>query len=210
MSELLNDWRGPRADDDDEPEVDGEEKPKLPMRIADKLMESRTIMLADSVCSELARDIIGRLLVLDGDDPKAPIDLFINSPGGSVDSGYAIYDMIRFVSAPVRCIANGLCASAAVIILLAAAKKQRMSLPNSRFMIHQPSGGARGSVADIKIEADEILKIRRKINELIAVETGKSVDEVDDATRRNTWMDVAEAKKYGLLSKILKSRGDLK
>jgi len=210
MTELLNDWRELRADDDDKPETDNEDKPKPPMRIADKLMEGRTIMLADPVSSELAREIIGRLLVLDAEDPKAPIDLFINSPGGSVDSGYAIYDMIQFVSAPVRCIANGLCASAAVIILLAAEKKQRMSLPNSRFMIHQPSGGARGSVADIKIEADEILKIRRKINELIAEETGKTVDEVDDATRRNTWMDVAEAKKYGLLAKILKSRGDLK
>ncbi|KPK57850.1 MAG: hypothetical protein AMK73_09735, partial [Planctomycetes bacterium SM23_32] len=114
------------------------------------------------------------------------------------------------ISAPLRCICAGLTASAAVIVLMAAAKKNRLSLPSARFLIHQPSGGVRGSVADVKIEADEILKIRRRINVLIAEQKGQPVEKVEEDTRRNYWMDAREALDYGLISKIVSSRKDLK
>ena len=126
------------------------------------------------------------------------------------DAGFAIYDMARFISAPVRCICNGLVASAAVLVLLAAPKKQRLALPNSRFLIHQPSGGARGSTADIKIEADQILRIQQRINTLIAEETGQPVEKVHEDTRRNYWMDAPEAMEYGLVSKIIAAKKELK
>jgi len=194
----------------DEPDAEEEEEGPPRKHLSERLLESRTILLADPISAELAEAVVSKLLLLDADDAKAPIDLYINSPGGSVDAGFAIYDMIRFVSAPVRCICNGLTASAAVIVLLAAEKKRRLSLPNSRFLIHQPSGGARGSTADIEIEAHQILKIRRRINALIAEETGQPVEKVEEDTRRNYWMSADEALEYGLLSKIVTSKKDVK
>jgi ATP-dependent Clp protease protease subunit len=197
---------GPEPDETEEEE----EYSKASKHIADRLLDSRIVLLAEPVTSELAQDIVGRLLVLDAEDADEPIDVYINSPGGNVDAGFAIYDMMQFINAPVRCVANGLCASAAVVVLLGAAKTDRLSLPNSRFMIHQPSGGAHGSVADIKIEADEILKIRTKINELIARESGQPVEQVEADTRRNRWMDAQEAEAYGLVSRILASKEEMK
>ncbi len=196
---------------EEEPEEDEEEEEEYAPRkhLTDRLLESRIILLAEPISSELAEDIIGRLLLLDAEDPAAPIDLYINSPGGSVDAGFAIYDMARFISAPVRCICAGLTASAAVIILMAVEKANRLSLPNARFLMHQPSGGVRGSTADVKIEADEILKIRRRINELIAEETGQPVEKVEQDTRRNYWMSAEEAREYGLLERIVASKGEL-
>ena len=148
--------------------------------------------------------------MLDAEDAKASIDIYINSPGGSVDAGFAIYDMMRFITAPVRCICTGLTASAAVVILLAAPKKNRLSLPNARILIHQPSGGASGSVADIQIEANEILKIRRHINALIAKETGQPLEKVEQDTRRNYWLSAEESLEYGLISKVIATRKELK
>ncbi len=192
-------------EEDDEDEEEGAHKP-----FVERLLESRTVLMAEPISAELAESVVTKLLLLDADDSKTPIDFYINSPGGSVDAGFAIFDMIRFINAPVRCICNGLVASAAVIVLIAAAKKNRFSLPNSRFLIHQPSGGARGSTADIKIEADEIVKIRRRINELIAEETGRPVEKVEQDTRRNYWMNASEAQEYGLVSKIAKTAKELK
>jgi len=203
----MEETRPVTADEPEEEELEGEGGGSK--HLAERLLESRVVLLADVITFELARDVVGRLLVLDAEDAKAPISIYINSGGGSVDAGFAIYDMIRFISAPVQCIANGLCASAAVVILLAAAKEARLSLPNSRFMIHQPSGGAHGSVADIKIEADEILRIRKKINKLIAEETGQPEDKVAEDTHRNRWLDAAEAEEYGLVAGIVSSRTDL-
>ena len=192
----------------DEEEYPEEEQPRK--HLEDRLLESRIILLSEPISAELSEDITAKLLVLDTEDPKSPVDLYLNSPGGSVDAGFAIYDMARFVSAPVRCICTGLTASAAVIVLLAAEKKNRLSLPNSRFLIHQPSGGVRGSAADAKIEADEILKIRSKINELIAEETGQPVERVEADTRRNYWMNAQEALDYGLITKVVGSKKELK
>lgn len=202
---MTADWiAGP----DEEPEEREERYPHR--RLAEQLLDSRIILLAESITAELAEETLAKMLLLDREDAKAPIDMYINSPGGSVDGGFAIYDMARFISAPVRCICTGLTASAAVLVLLAATKKHRLSLPNSRFLIHQPWGGARGSTADIKIEADQILKIQHRINALIAEETGQPVEKVEDDTRRNYWMDAKEAKQYGLISQILKSKKDIK
>ncbi|NLW51399.1 MAG: ATP-dependent Clp protease proteolytic subunit [Candidatus Brocadiaceae bacterium] len=198
-------------DDDDEEEEDeeleGEGRPHK--QLAERLLESRVVLVADPISSDLAQDVISRLLLLDEQDAKAPIDIYVNSPGGSVDAGFAMYDMIRFISAPARCICTGLTASAAVVVLLAAPKKSRLSLPNSRFLIHQPSGGVRGSATDAKIEADEILKIRSKINQLIADETGQPMERVEEDTKRNYWMGAEEARKYGLITKVVKSRKEI-
>ncbi len=179
-------------------------------RLADRLLESRTILLNEAITSELSEEVVAKLLVLDAEDPKAPIDMYINSPGGGVDAGFCIYDMARFISAPVRCICTGLTASAAVITLLAAPKKDRLSLPNARFLIHQPSTGVRGSTADVEIEAHQILKMREKINVLLAEETGQPVERVEEDTRRNYWMNAPEAVEYGLISKIVSSKKELK
>lgn len=178
--------------------------------IADRLLDSRIILLTEPVSAELAQDVVGRLLLLDAEGSDEPVTIYINSPGGSVDAGFAIFDMMRFISAPIRCVANGLCASAAVIILLAADKGRRLSLPNSRFLLHQPSGGARGTTADVQIEAAEILKIQKRITDLLAKETGQPADKVDSDSRRNYWMSADEALEYGLLSSIVTSKDDLK
>jgi len=203
MDEPLRQWT---AGDEDEPE----EEPLPRKFLTERLLESRTILLAEPISSELAEDVISRLLVLDGEDEKAIIDVYVNSPGGSVDAGFAIYDVVRFISAPVRCICTGLTASAAVIVLMAAPKKYRLSLPNARFLIHQPSGGVRGSVSDVKIEANEILKIRQRINNLVAKETGQPPEKVEQDTQRNYWMSAEEALDYGLISKIVDSKKALK
>jgi len=191
----------------DEPEE--EEEAPARKHLADRLLEYRTILMSEPITSELAEDMAAKLLVLDAEDSEAPIDIYINSPGGSVDAGFAIYDMTRFISAPVRCMCTGLTASAAVIVLLAAPKEHRLSLPNARILIHQPSGGASGSVADIQIEANEILKIRQRINELIARETGQPVEKVEQDTRRNYWLSAEESLEYGLISRIITSRKEL-
>jgi len=205
MAETIEQWA---LHLQEEPEEEAEEE--YPRRhLAERLLESRIVLLAEPITSELAEDVVAKLLLLDGEDEKAPIDIYINSPGGSVDAGFAIYDMARFVSAPVRCICTGLTASAAVVVLLAAPKKRRLSLPNARFLMHQPSGGVRGSAADFKIEADEILKIHERINRLISEETGQPIEKVREDTRRNYWMDASEAVKYGLVSKVVDSKKEL-
>lgn len=178
--------------------------------LAERLLEGRTILLSGPIVKDLGEDILAKLLCLNQEDPKAPIDMFINSPGGDIDAGYAIFDMIRFVSAPVTCIGAGLVASAAVVILLAGDKKRRLALPNARFLLHQPSTGVSGSTADIEIEATEILKTRNRINALISHETGQSIKDVETHTRRNFWMDADGAKNYGLVSRIITSKKDIK
>ncbi len=185
---------------------EGEEGRKA---LLERLLDSRIVLMNDPISAELAEEVATKLLLLDDEDPEAPIDLYINSPGGSVDAGFAIYDMARFIAAPVRCICTGLTASAAVVVLLSAPAERRLSLPNSRFLIHQPSAGVRGSTADIEIEANQILKIRERINGLISEETGQPLDKVAEDTRRNYWMDADEAIEYGLIARIVASRKEL-
>jgi ATP-dependent Clp protease protease subunit len=147
-------------------------------------------------------------LVLEADSDE-PVRIFIDSPGGDVDAGYAIFDMIRFVNMPVYTIGMGLVASAAALILLSSPKERRIALPNSRYLIHQPLSGMKGVATEIEIHAQELEKLRTKLNELIASETGKSVAEVSQDTDRDYWMDAEEARTYGLVSKIATKRGDL-
>jgi ATP-dependent Clp protease protease subunit len=182
---------------------EGREQPML-----SRMLQSRVVMVSGEVDPELAERVVSQLLVLDGIS-KEPIKVVISSPGGHVDSGYAIHDVMRFIEAPVMAIGVGWVASIAVPILLGAPKARRFTLPNTRFLLHQPSGGAGGQAADIRIEAQEILKIRKRINELIALETGQNMEKVGRDSDRNFWMSAEEALAYGLVARIIKSAREL-
>ncbi len=196
----------PALHDDDE----GDDSPKSQTsRIAtDVLKKDRTILISEVVSPKLTARITRELLWLDAMS-NDPIKILINTPGGSADDGFAIHDMIKFVKSPVTNICVGLNASAGTIILLAAAKERRLALPNARIMIHQPSGGARGSASDVEITAEEIIKLRRRANELIASACGRSVDDVKNDTDRDKWLSPEEAKEYGLVSKVITAKAEL-
>jgi ATP-dependent Clp protease protease subunit len=177
--------------------------------IGEKLMKSRIIMITDVITKRLAQRTIGQLLILEQEDPEKEIKVFINSPGGDADAGFAIYDMMKFIKPKIKNICAGVAASAAVIILLGTGKEGRVSLPNSRILIHQPSTGVHGTASDIQIEASEILKCREKINRMISDETNQEFEKVENDTRRNYWMSAEEAVNYGLISKIIQTHSDL-
>ena len=174
-----------------------------------KLLKTRTVMVTDEVTKKMAQHIMTQLLLLEAENDD-DIKMYINSPGGDADAGFAIFDMMRFVKPKIKAICAGVAASAAVIILLGARKENRLSLPNARVLIHQPSTGIHGTAADIQIEATEILKCREKINRLISVETGQAMEKVESDTKRNFWMSAEEALKYGLVRKIIQTSDDLK
>ena len=188
---------------------DDEKDNKRPDPIGEKLMKSRIIMITDVITKKLAQTTIGQLLILEQEDPEKEIKVFINSPGGDADAGFAIYDMMKFIKPKIKNICAGVAASAAVIILLGADKENRVSLPNSRILIHQPSTGVHGTASDIQIEASEILKCREKINRMISEETNREFEKVENDTKRNYWMSAEEAVEYGLISKIIKNQSDL-
>lgn len=173
-----------------------------------KFLKTRQILLSGEVNKQLAEKIVRQLLILEADSEE-PIRIYIDSPGGDVDAGYAIFDMIRFVKCPVYCIGMGLVASAGALILLAADKYRRIGLPNSHYLIHQPLSGIKGVATDIEIHAREIEKTREKINLLIAGETGQPLDKVQKDTDRDYWMNAEEAVGYGLISKVIVSRNEL-
>ncbi len=177
--------------------------------IGEKLMKSRIIMITDVITKRLAQRTIGQLLILEQEDPEKEIKVFINSPGGDADAGFAIYDMMKFIKPKIKNVCAGVAASAAVIILLGADKENRVSLPNSRILIHQPSTGVHGTASDIQIEASEILKCREKINRMISDETNREFEKVENDTKRNYWMSAEEAVEYGLISKIINTQSDL-
>jgi len=177
--------------------------------VARRLFDNRIIMYAREVTRESAQQIIAQLLALSEEDDSKPIRMFLNSPGGDVDAGFAIFDVIRFIKAPVHMVCTGLVASAGVIILLASPKERRYSLRSARFLIHQPSSGTHGDASDIEIEANEILKCRQAINRLIAEETGQDIEKVEEGTRRNFWMSAEQALDYGLVSKIVERADEL-
>lgn len=193
------------ADDEKNP---AEETPRMEGVLA-RLLKSRTVLVIGQVDQELAEKVISQLLVLDADSHD-PIKVVITSPGGHVDSGYAIHDVMRFIASPITAIGAGWVASIAVPIMLGAPKGKRFSLPNTRYLLHQPSGGAGGPAADIRIEAQEILKIRQRINRLIAEETGQAEEKVARDSDRNFWMMADEAKKYGLVDAIVDSIAKVK
>jgi ATP-dependent Clp protease protease subunit len=176
-----------------------------------RLLKQRKVLIFGAINDKVARDVTGRLLALAGASSE-PIDVYVNSPGGHVESGDTIHDMIRFVDseAPVRMIGTGWVASAGALIYLAAKKERRFALPQTRFLLHQPMGGVRGPAVDIDIEAREIIKMRERLNRLIARETGQTYERVARDTDRNYWMSVEEAIAYGMLSKQISTLADLK
>jgi ATP-dependent Clp protease protease subunit len=174
---------------------------EMPDPLTTKFMKTRQILLSGEVNKDLAEKIVRQLLVMESESKK-PIHLFIDSPGGDADAGYAIFDMIRFIGAPVCIIGMGLVASAGALILLAAPRERRIALPNSHYLIHQPLGGYKGVATDIEIHAQEMEKMRNKINTLIAEETGKPLATVEKDTDRDHWMSAGEALEYGLVSSI--------
>ena len=186
-----------------------DQTPKMPDPIAEKFMKTRQIILSGEINKDLAEKIVSQLLVLEADDAKKPIYMYIDSPGGDVDAGFAIFDTIRFISCPVVLIGMGLIASAATLVLLAVPKKMRVGLPNSRYLIHQPMSGMRGVATDIEIHAKELEKTRAKLNKIIADETGTPIEQVSKDTDRDYWLDAEESVKYGLISKVVEKRSDL-
>lgn len=176
-----------------------------------RLFLQRKVLVFGAINDKLARDVTGRLLSLAGISAE-PIDLYVNSPGGHVESGDTIHDMIRFVDAdvPVRVIGTGWVASAGALIYVAGKKERRFCLPHTRFLIHQPMGGVRGPATDIGIEAREIVKMRERLNRLIAKECGQPFEKVEADSDRNYWMSAEEAIEYGMVSKVIHSAGDLR
>ena len=178
-------------------------------QLMQKFLNTRQIILSGEVNKELAEKVIRQLLILESDSATKPIYVYIDSPGGDVDAGFAIFDMIRFIKPPVYMIGMGLVASAGALILLASPKNYRLGLPNSHYLIHQPLSGIKGVATDIEIHAKEIEKTRAKINALIAAETGKDEAAVAKDTDRDYWLSADEAAEYGLISNIMKTRNDL-
>jgi ATP-dependent Clp protease protease subunit len=192
-----------------EKDKDEDAKGGGPSRIMKDLTEKqRTLFISEDVSPKLTKRIVPCLLWLDSQNDD-PIRLFINTPGGSADDGFAIYDAIRFIRSPVMCITNGINASAGTVILLASPKERRFSLPNSRIMIHQPSSGVRGKASDIETTAAEIAKLRRRLNELIAKECDRTPEQVEKDTMGDCWFSPEEALEYGLIGKVLTSLNDL-
>lgn len=190
-----------RLDDcDDEKE---EKSEKSDGALLKRLLDHRTILLCGPVNDDMAKAALAQLLVLDAAEGDEPIKVFINSPGGAVDSGYAIYDAMRFVRCPVYTICAGLAASAATVILLGAEKGHRYTLPNTRFLLHQPSMGLQGTSSDVVIGAKEILKLRAQLYQLLADETGQTLERITDDTQRDYWMTAPEAVEYGLVNKVI-------
>ena len=170
----------------------------------EKLFKSRSITIFGEINDKLARAVTEKLLALSAES-DAPISLYISSPGGHVESGDVIYDMIKFIKPTVKVIGTGWVASAATTIFLAAKKENRFSLPNTRFLVHQPSGGSMVDATDIAIQAQQIVKMRARINQLIAMETGQPLERVAKDTDRDYWMTVEEAIEYGIVSKVVRS-----
>lgn len=176
-----------------------------------KLFDHRTIFISEGINSAVAKKTISSLIALDQVDPGKPITIYLNSPGGEVNSGFAIYDAIKFLRSDVRIISNGLTASIATVIFMAPKKQYRFSLPNSKFLIHQPliPGQIQGQASDLEITAREILKTRQKINELISAECKQPLEKVEADTARDYWMNAHEAVEYGLVSKIINNFSEL-
>jgi ATP-dependent Clp protease protease subunit len=180
------------------------------MRFIDReLLETRTIIISQAIDASVANQIYARLILLEKQDQKKPIIIIINSPGGSADSGFGIYDMLKFIKPPIITIIAGLCASAAIIIFLAGEKGKRFALPNARFLLHQPSTSAVGPAADLEITANQILKIRDQFNQIIADETGHNIKKITEDANRDFWLNAREAVEYKLVSHILMSRDEL-
>lgn len=209
---MVSQWTGRRLDDDDDgDEEDKGRLPDMPMTagpVQNALFKSRTVLVFGEIDMRLAERVTAQITALAADSDK-PIRMIINSPGGHVESGDTIHDMIRFCGVEVKAIGTGWVASAGVSIFLGAKKENRLSLPNTRFMLHQPAGGMRGQASDIQIEAEQIIKMRDRVNRMIARETGQSVERITKDTQRNYWLNAEEAVEYGLVSKIITDASEI-
>ncbi|NVJ07149.1 ATP-dependent Clp endopeptidase proteolytic subunit ClpP [Myxococcus sp. AM001] len=174
--------------------------------IYSRLLKDRIVMLGTEIDDDVANVIVAQLLFLESEDPDKDINLYVNSPGGSVTAGLAIYDTMQYVKCPVSTICVGQAASMGAVLLLAGAKGKRYALPSSRIMIHQPLGGVRGQATDIEIQAKEILRMKAKLNELIVKHTGQSIERVEKDTDRDYFMGASEAKAYGIIDEIQNPR----
>ena len=174
--------------------------------IYSRLLKDRIIFASGEVDDVMADLIVAQLLFLESEDPNKDIQLYINSPGGSVSAGFAIYDTMNYIKPDVSTICIGMAASMGAFLLASGAKGKRFALPNSDIMIHQPSGGAQGQASDIQINAEKILKIRQKLNEILAERTGQDLEKIERDTDRDYWLSSEEAKKYGLIDKVIEKR----
>lgn len=170
--------------------------------ISERLFKSRTVIITGEITQRLAASVTGQLLALAADNDK-PITVFINSPGGHVESGDNIHDLIRFVTPKVRMVGTGWVASAGALIYVAVPKEDRYCLPNTRFLLHQPAGGAGGSASDVAIEAREIIRMRDRLNRIFAKQTGQPLERIEEDTHRNFWLTADEAISYGIVGKVI-------
>ena len=182
----------------------------VPESFAEKFLKTRQIILSGEVNKELAEKIVKQLFIMEADSSEKPVYIYIDSPGGDVDSGFAIFDAIRFISCPVYIVGIGLIASAAALILLSVPKENRFGFENSRYLIHQPLSEMRGVATDVESYAKEMENTRLVINKVISEQTGQSLEKVTQDTERDYWLSSLQACEYGLISKIVKNRKDLK
>lgn len=201
-----------RLDDEDAPEKNGDaDKEKVRDKtpaIEERLFKARTILIFGGIDQKLAKEVSARLLALQSAS-EDPITIFINSQGGHVESGDTIYDMIKFVKPDVRVVGTGWVASAGALIYAAAKPENRFSLPNTRFLLHQPSGGAGGTASDVAIQAKEIIRMRKRLNEIFARETGQPIERIEKDTDRDYWMSAEQAVEYGLVGKIVQNAREI-
>ena len=174
--------------------------------LGSRLLRDRIVYLGTEVNDDVANILVAQLLILEGEDPDKEITMYINSPGGSVTAGLAIYDTMQYVRCPVSTVCLGQAASMGAVLLAGGSPHKRRALPNSRVMIHQPHGGARGNATDIEIQAKEILALRTKLNEILAKHTGVTIDKIKGDTERDRFLSAAEAKEYGLIDEVIVPR----
>ena len=200
-------------DDDDDDDDDGGDAARPTSTrwtegMRERLFKARTLIISGEINQKLASEVMGQLLAMSVES-DAPITIFINSQGGHVESGDTIHDMVQFIKAPVRMVGTGWVASAGATIYVAVPRERRFALKNTRFLLHQPAGGMRGSAADLAIEAKEIVKMRERLNHMYAERTGQPIERIIDDTRRNFWLDAEAAVEYGLAGKIIRSVDEL-
>ena len=198
-------------EDDDEPTERSNGGPAVSPfdPVAGKLFKARTLIISGAITQKVAERVTSQLLAMNAESAKEPITIVLNSQGGHVEAGDTIHDMIRFVAAPVRIVGTGWVASAGALIFVAAPRERRFCLPNTRFLLHQPAGGAGGSASDIEIEAREIIKMRDRLNKIFARETGQPLTRIEDDTHRNFWLSAEDAKAYGIVGRIVERMTEL-
>ena len=193
------------------PPCAGDDERAVPARFAERMLKSRTILLSSGIDEETVEEVLRSMVLMEQDSQTEPVTLYINSPGGAADCGFAVYDILRFMKPPVTTVVTGLCASAGVIIYLGAVPERRLALPNSRFMLHEPRflSASYGQASDLAITAKELLKMKDRYNTIVAEATGKTLEVVSKDAQRDFWLSAEEAKDYGLVSKIVHSRDEV-